>query len=37
MIVVIGTPVDEFLNPVMTVFERALKDLVPHVALVALW
>ena len=30
VILVIGTPVDEFLNPVMTVFERALKDLAPH-------
>ncbi len=32
VIMVIGTPVDEFLNPVMTVFERALKDLAPHLA-----
>jgi UDP-N-acetyl-D-mannosaminuronic acid dehydrogenase len=32
VIMVIGTPVDEFLNPVMTVFERALKDLGPHLA-----
>ena len=37
VIVVIGTPVDEFLNPVMTVFERALEDLAPHMSRVALW
>ena len=37
VIMVIGTPVDEFLNPVMTVFERALKDLAPHVAAGDLW
>jgi len=32
VIMVIGTPVDEFLNPVMAVFERALKDVTPHLA-----
>ena len=30
VIVVIGTPVDEFLNPSMTVFERAVAEIAPH-------
>ena len=30
VIVVIGTPVDEFLNPSMTVFERAVDQIAPH-------
>ena len=39
IIVVIGTPVDEFLNPSMTVFERAVDQIAPYLqdgALVAL-
>src|ERR1700674_308875 len=31
IMVVIGTPVDEFLNPSMTVFERAVDQIAPHV------
>src|SRR5258705_13600479 len=31
VIVVIGTPVDEFLGPSMTVFERAVEQVAPHV------
>jgi UDP-N-acetyl-D-mannosaminuronic acid dehydrogenase len=31
IIVVIGTPVDEFLGPSMTVFERAVAQIAPHV------
>jgi UDP-N-acetyl-D-mannosaminuronic acid dehydrogenase len=30
LIVVIGTPVDEFLGPSMTVFERAVEQISPH-------
>ena len=30
VVVVIGTPVDEFLNPSMTVFERAVDQIAPH-------
>lgn len=30
VIVVIGTPVDEFLGPSMTVFERSADDIAPH-------
>jgi UDP-N-acetyl-D-mannosaminuronic acid dehydrogenase len=30
LIVVIGTPVDEFLGPSMTVFERAVDQIAPH-------
>jgi UDP-N-acetyl-D-mannosaminuronic acid dehydrogenase len=30
LIVVIGTPVDEFLGPSMTVFERAVEQIAPH-------
>jgi UDP-N-acetyl-D-mannosaminuronic acid dehydrogenase len=30
VIVVIGTPVDEFLGPSMTVFERAVAQIAPH-------
>ena len=30
VIVVIGTPVDEFLGPSMTVFERSVDDIAPH-------
>jgi UDP-N-acetyl-D-mannosaminuronic acid dehydrogenase len=31
VVVVIGTPVDEFLGPSMTVFERAVAQISPHV------
>jgi UDP-N-acetyl-D-mannosaminuronic acid dehydrogenase len=31
IVVVIGTPVDEFLAPSMTVFERAVAQIAPHV------
>src|SRR5207342_458202 len=31
LVVVIGTPVDEFLGPSMTVFERAVDQIAPHV------
>jgi UDP-N-acetyl-D-mannosaminuronic acid dehydrogenase len=30
LVVVIGTPVDEFLGPSMTVFERAVEQIAPH-------
>jgi UDP-N-acetyl-D-mannosaminuronic acid dehydrogenase len=30
VVVVIGTPVDEFLGPSMTVFERAVSQIAPH-------
>jgi UDP-N-acetyl-D-mannosaminuronic acid dehydrogenase len=30
VVVVIGTPIDEFLGPSMTVFERAVEQLAPH-------
>src|SRR6266480_3717465 len=30
LVVVIGTPVDEFLGPSMTVFERAVEEIAPH-------
>jgi UDP-N-acetyl-D-mannosaminuronic acid dehydrogenase len=30
LIVVIGTPVDEFLGPSMTVFEKAVNQIAPH-------
>jgi UDP-N-acetyl-D-mannosaminuronic acid dehydrogenase len=30
VIVVIGTPIDEFLGPSMTIFERAVDQLAPH-------
>ena len=32
VIVVIGTPIDEFLNPSMTVFERTVDQLAPYLA-----
>jgi UDP-N-acetyl-D-mannosaminuronic acid dehydrogenase len=32
VIVVIGTPIDEFLNPSMTIFERAVDELAPFLA-----
>jgi UDP-N-acetyl-D-mannosaminuronic acid dehydrogenase len=32
VIVVIGTPIDEFLNPSMAIFDHAVNDLAPHVA-----
>lgn len=32
VVVVIGTPIDEFLNPSMAVFERAVAQLAPHLA-----
>ena len=31
LIVVIGTPVDEFLGPSMTIFERTVAEIAPHV------
>jgi UDP-N-acetyl-D-mannosaminuronic acid dehydrogenase len=31
VIVVIGTPVDEFLGPSMTIFERTVAEIAPHV------
>jgi UDP-N-acetyl-D-mannosaminuronic acid dehydrogenase len=36
VIVVIGMPIDEFLNPSMTVFDAAVRDLAPHLADLAL-
>jgi UDP-N-acetyl-D-mannosaminuronic acid dehydrogenase len=30
VIVVVGTPIDEFLNPSMTVFERTVDQIAPH-------
>ena len=30
LVVVIGTPVDEFLGPSMTVFEKAVNQIAPH-------
>jgi len=30
VIVVVGTPIDEFLNPSMTVFERTVEQIFPH-------
>jgi UDP-N-acetyl-D-mannosaminuronic acid dehydrogenase len=30
VVVVIGTPVDEFLGPSMTIFERTVADIAPH-------
>ena len=39
LVVVIGTPVDEFLGPSMTIFEKAVDQIAPHLrdgALVAL-
>ena len=32
VVVVIGTPIDEFLNPSMTIFERTVDQLAPHLA-----
>ena len=32
VIVVIGTPIDEFLNPSMAIFERAVDELAPYLA-----
>jgi UDP-N-acetyl-D-mannosaminuronic acid dehydrogenase len=32
VIVVIGTPIDEFLNPSMAIFDHAVDDLVPYLA-----
>ncbi len=31
VIVVIGTPIDEFFNPVITLFDRTVEQLAPHV------
>jgi UDP-N-acetyl-D-mannosaminuronic acid dehydrogenase len=31
VIIVIGTPVDEFLGPSMTVFERSVDEIAPHI------
>lgn len=30
VVLVIGTPIDEFLNPSMTIFERTVEQLAPH-------
>jgi UDP-N-acetyl-D-mannosaminuronic acid dehydrogenase len=32
VIVVIGTPIDEFLNPSMTVFDRVMDQMAPHIS-----
>ena len=32
VIVVVGTPIDEFLNPSMAIFERAVDELAPYLA-----
>jgi UDP-N-acetyl-D-mannosaminuronic acid dehydrogenase len=32
IIIVIGTPIDEFLNPSMTIFERTVDELAPHLS-----
>ena len=32
VVVVIGTPIDEFLNPSMAIFERAVDELAPYLA-----
>ena len=32
VVVVIGTPIDEFLNPSMAIFEHAVAELAPHLA-----
>ena len=31
VILVIGTPIDEFMNPSVTVFDRVIDDIVPHI------
>ena len=32
VVVVVGTPIDEFMNPSMTLFDRAVDELEPHLA-----
>ena len=32
VVIVIGTPIDEFLNPSMTLFERAVDQIAPYIA-----
>lgn len=32
LVIVIGTPIDEFLNPSMTIFDSAIDQLAPHIA-----
>ena len=32
VILVIGTPIDEFMNPSVTVFDRVVDELIPHIA-----
>jgi UDP-N-acetyl-D-mannosaminuronic acid dehydrogenase len=32
IILVIGTPIDEFMNPSVTVFDRVIDELTPHIA-----
>ena len=32
VVIVIGTPIDEFLNPSITLFEKAVSQLAPHIA-----
>jgi UDP-N-acetyl-D-mannosaminuronic acid dehydrogenase len=36
VIVVVGTPIDEFLNPSMTIFQRTVDQIAPHLQPVAL-
>ena len=31
VVIIIGTPIDEFFNPAMTIFERALSEIAPHI------
>jgi UDP-N-acetyl-D-mannosaminuronic acid dehydrogenase len=31
VILVIGTPIDEFMNPSVTVFDRVIEELIPHI------
>ncbi|MGO9179227.1 MAG: nucleotide sugar dehydrogenase [Candidatus Limnocylindrales bacterium] len=31
VVIIIGTPIDEFFNPAMTIFERALAQIAPHI------
>src|SRR5258706_216813 len=31
VVIVIGTPIDEFMNPSVTVFDRVIDELIPHI------
>ena len=31
VVIVIGTPIDEFMNPSVTVFDRVIQELIPHI------